>query len=64
MFVFERLMIDGSQLKIFGMMIVFFLVDDKDGKSQFFEKTVLLTDNSMDVAFEMFFLMLSNRQID
>lgn len=52
--------IDGSQLKIFSIVITFFLIDDKDGKSYFFEEIFLLSGISMDIAFGMSFLILSN----
>lgn len=42
------------------MVIVFFLVDNKDKKSCFFEETFLLADISIAIAFGMFFLILSN----
>lgn len=56
--------IDASRLKIFGIVIAFFLIDDKYGKSQFFDKTFLLAKISMNVALNMPFLTLSNIEIN
>lgn len=46
------------------MLIVFFLIDDKDGESYFLKKIFLLTDISMNIAFKMFFLILSNVKVN
>ena len=56
--------IDGSKLYIFDIVIAFFLVEDKEGKLRFFEKTFLLANISMNIALEMLFLILSNIEID
>lgn len=56
--------IDRHQLEILDMVIASFIVDDKDGKSCFFEKTFLLVDISMNIIFGMPFLNLSNVKID
>lgn len=42
------------------MIIALFEMHDKDKKFCFFEKTSLLADISIGVAFEMFFLTLNN----
>lgn len=39
-------------------------MEDKDKRSCFFEKTFLLTDIGMDIAFGMLFLILSNVKIN
>lgn len=46
------------------MIITSFLVDNKDMKSQIFEKTFLLADISINVVFEIFFFILYNIKID
>lgn len=45
------------------MIIASFLVNDKNEKSWFFEKTFLLADINIDIAFEMLFLTLSNVEV-
>lgn len=55
--------IDGNRLEYFEMVIASFVVDDKDGKSQFFEETCLLADDNMNVIFVMFFPPLNNVKI-
>lgn len=42
------------------MVIAFFSLDDKDGRSQSFQNTFLLVHISMDIAFGMSFLTLNN----
>ncbi len=37
---------------------------DKDGKVRFFEKSVLLADVSLDIILAIFFLTMSNANID
>lgn len=39
-------------------------MDDKDWNSSFFEETFLLTDISMDIAFQILFLTLSNVEVN
>lgn len=39
-------------------------MDNKDRKSQFFEKAFLLADISIDATFRMFFLTLSNAKVN
>lgn len=56
--------IDDSKLETFGMVIALFQVDNKDEKSCFFEEIFLLAEISIDVAFRMFFLTLSNVQVN
>lgn len=45
------------------MIIALFQVNDKDVKFCFFEKTLLLADISMDIAFEMLFSTLNNIKV-
>lgn len=46
------------------MVILYLLMDDKDKKSCFFEKTFLLAKISMDVALRMSFLTLNNVEVN
>lgn len=52
--------IDDSKLETYGIVITSFFVNGKDRRSRFFRETFLLADISMDVAFGMSFLILSN----
>lgn len=45
------------------MVIAFLLIDDKKEISQFFEKTFLVIDISIDITLELSFLTLSNIEI-
>lgn len=56
--------IDGSRLMIYRMVIALFQLDNKDKKSHFFKKTFLLANISIDVALKMFFLILSNIEVN
>ena len=55
--------IDGSTLKMFGMVQTSFQVEDKLGRSRYFQKTFLLTDISVEVVSEIPFFTLSNVNI-
>lgn len=46
------------------MVIAFFLVDNTDKRFQFFKKTFLLADISMDIALGIFFLILNNIKVN
>lgn len=54
----------GSRLDTFGIVIVSFLINDKDEKSRFFKKTFRLNDISIDVAFQIPVLILSNIKVN
>lgn len=54
----------SSRQENYVMIIASFQVDDKGGKSCLFEKTLFMADISMDIAFKMFFLTLSNVEIN
>lgn len=56
--------IDGSRLETFGMVIVSFLVENKDGRSCFFEKISLLADIIIDIALGISFLTLCNIKVN
>ena len=55
--------IDGSLLQTFGMVIAGFQIEDKLGKAQFFQKSFLLAETSMEVVLGMPFLAFSNANI-
>lgn len=55
---------DYGRLKAFDMVIATLLVDGKDRKSRFFEKTFLLADISMVVIFKIFFFILNNVKVN
>lgn len=48
-------------METFEIVIVVFWVDDKGGKICFFEKIFLLANISINMALEMLFLTLSNK---
>lgn len=56
--------IDSSRLKTLEIMIISFQVDDKNRKSRFFEEIFLLCDISIDIAFGILFLTLSNVEVN
>ena len=53
----------GSILKIFEIILGSFQIDDKLGRTQFFQNIFLLTDNNMKVVLGMPFLTFSNVDI-
>ena len=55
--------IDGSLLRTFEMVINGFQVEDKLGKTRFFQKLFLLAETSMEVVLGMPFLVFSNANI-
>lgn len=54
----------GIRLETFGMVIISFLINNKDEKSRFFKKTFRLANISIDVAFKIPVLTLSNVKVD
>lgn len=54
----------GSKLDTFGIVITFFLVNDKDEKFYFFEEVFLLVNINMTISLEMLFLTLSDVKIN
>lgn len=56
--------INSSRLKVLGMVIAFFLIENNHKSSCFFEEIFLLADISVHVAFEIFFLILSNVEVN
>ena len=59
----EAQKIDSSTLKMFGMVLASFQVENKLERPRFFQKTFLLADLSMEVVLRMPFLTLSNANI-
>ena len=55
--------IDGSTLQTFGMALANFQVEDKLGRTRFFQETFLLADISAEVVLGMPFLTLSNADV-
>lgn len=45
------------------MIIKALLVNEKGGKMRFFEKTFLLANTSLNIVFRIFFVILSNTNI-
>lgn len=54
------LKIDGSTLEIFGMVLANFQFKDKFKKAQFFQKTLLVADISVEMILEILFLTFNN----
>lgn len=52
--------IDGFTLKIFGIVLTSFQIEDKLGKVQFLQETFLMADTNMAVILGMPFLILNN----
>ena len=55
--------IDGSALKIFGMVIADFQVEDKGDRPRFFQETFLVADIKFKVVLGMPFLKISNADL-
>lgn len=55
--------IDGSTLKIFGMVIVDFQVENKVNKSRFFQKIFQIASTKVEIILKMFFLKISNPNV-
>lgn len=56
--------INISNIKIFRIVIASFLIEYKRRKSQFFEKIFLLANISINIVLKIFFLTLSNMEIN
>lgn len=46
------------------MVVSTFFILDKDDKMKFFEESFLLVDVKLDIVLEIFFLIMSNADID
>ena len=51
---------DGSTLETFGIVIADFQIENKGGRSRFFQKAFLVADTKFEVVLGMLFLKLSN----
>ena len=55
--------IDNSIFKIFRLVLASFQIEDKLGRTRFFQKMFLLADISIEVVLSMFFLTFNNVDI-
>ena len=55
--------IDGSVLKTFGIVIADLEVENKDGRSRFFQKTFLVAGAGFEAVLEISFLKISNADV-
>ena len=55
--------VDGSILKIVGMVLASFQIEDKLGRAQFFLKTFLLANINVEVVLDMLFLTFNNTDV-
>lgn len=55
---------NSNRLIIYEMVIALFQMDDKDEKFCFFKETFLLINISMNITFEILFLMLCNVDVN
>ena len=55
--------IDGSALETFEMVIADFQMEDKGGRSRFFQETFLVADTKFEVIVGMPFLKFSNADV-
>ena len=60
----EAQKINSTTLKIYKIIVFIFSVSNKDNRKRFFEKSFLLTNIKSNVVFKMFFLTMSNVNID
>ena len=56
--------IDSTTLKTYKIVISTFFISDKDDRKRFFEESFLLADIKPDVVLKMYFLTMSNADID
>ena len=56
--------INDLKLDTFDMVIVFFFVEDKEGRFRFLKETFFLAYINIDITFRMLFFTLSNDEID
>ena len=55
--------IDGSTLKIFGLVLASFQMDDKLERVRFFQETFLVIDIRTEIVLDMLFLTFSNADV-
>ena len=56
--------IDGTTLETSGMVVSIFSLSDKDDRERFFKESFLLADIKPNIVLGMFFLILSNIDVD
>lgn len=56
--------IDGTTLKIYGIVVFTFSVLDKDSKKRFFEESLFLANDKPGIVLGMLFLTMSNVNIE
>ncbi len=56
--------INGTTLKIYGMVVSHSSMLDQDGRQKFFEESFLLADVNPDIVLGMPFLTMSNADVD
>ena len=60
----RALKVDGTILKTYGIVVSTFSKLDKDSREKFFEKSFLLANVKPDIVLGLFFLAISNADID
>ena len=60
----EAQKIDGSTLLTHGMVLITFQLEDKHGRTQFFEETFLVANTAMKIVLEISFFALSRIKIN
>ena len=60
----EAQKIDGTTLEIYRIVVSTFSHSDKDDRERFYKKSFLLADVKLDTVLGMFFLIISNPDID
>ncbi len=55
---------NDTTLKTYKTVVSIFFILDKDGRERFFEESFLLANVKPDVTFKIFFLTISNTDID
>ena len=56
--------IDHSTFKIYGITVIAFIVIDQNIKVGFIEKAFLVPNVNLDIVLELFFLILSNADVN
>lgn len=55
--------INSNRVETCGIIIAFFLINDQNQKSHFFQKTFILAEISMDTDYRILFFILSNIKV-
>ena len=56
--------INGITLETYGIVVFTFSMLDKDGREKFFEESFLLANVKPDIVLGIFFLTMSNANVD